>query len=187
MASNAGDGEIWNGRDASRPARNTIPASNLASQEGYIQYWLCITLTNKRQSGLRNLFVEYEGTEDLTGDCLKSMIQEDLTPVDFAHPDIVVNPEIYKRLKRFLESRGIQCSIRGPSGRFVPRKIIVSLYLDCDEHKCGRAPSIYDAAKRGEDVILSPQTASQEGNDNQSTFHGTRDNHRDPGEGHWKE
>ena len=97
----------------------------------------------------------------MQGGRLALAIQEELTPLDLAHPDIVINPEMYKRLKKFLESRGIPCLQTEMSGRLIPRRITVTLFAESEETECRRALRIYDAAKRGEDIILSPRSPSQ--------------------------
>lgn len=79
---------------------------------------------------------------------LRDVIQEELKVNELAHPDFVINPEIYKRLRRFLESKGISCETTELSGRLIPSRVICALFADLDEHECRKALSWYDAVKR---------------------------------------
>lgn len=112
-------------------------------------------LSNARQTGIRNLFVGYESDTRLTGAALKNIINEELTPTELSHPDIVIKPEIYKRLRTFLESRDIPCTTSEKSGRLIPRRAICALFWDTCHQDCGRALSRYDAVKRSEQVVTS--------------------------------
>ena len=138
--------------------------------DGSTRFWRGLQLSNGRQTGLRNLFVGYEGQVRLTGLQLKETITEELTPTELAHPDVVINPEIYKRLRLFLESRGISCDATRRSGRLIPRRVICALFESGDEQECMKALSRYDAVKRGDDVIITPSSSPHYSDQNPHPF-----------------
>lgn len=113
----------------------------------------------------------------IRGNDLKAAIQEELTPLYFAHPDVVINLEIHKRIRRFLDTRQVQLVQTAISERLIPRRIIVARFFDSDQEECRRALSIYDAAKRGEDVTSSPRGAA---NTNERPFFHSAENPATP-------
>lgn len=92
------------------------------------RFWSGLQLSNGRQTGIRNVFVGYELQAELSGSELKNIITEELTLTEMAHPDIVINPEIFKILRSFLESRGIMCNMTEIYGRFIPRRVTCTLF-----------------------------------------------------------
>lgn len=60
------------------------------------------------RKGLENLFKGYANSEPpLEGEALLQVIREDISHMQFVHPDIVISYEIYKRIRIFLQEKKI--------------------------------------------------------------------------------
>lgn len=58
--------------------------------------------------------------------------QDEFTSIDFAHRDILINPDIYKRLRNVLEHRHVPCTQTDLSVLLIPRRLIVALFMEPD-------------------------------------------------------
>ncbi|CAN8067611.1 unnamed protein product [Agarophyton chilense] len=121
---------------------------------GYEMFGL-LQSTNDRQYGIRTAFAAYadDTNPHLAGNALTATIRDDITAIQMVHPDIACNPEIYKCLRRFLEIKGVQCSPTEESGRLIPRQVLWYIYGTDETEEFKRAMAMYDAIRRGEDVV----------------------------------
>lgn len=77
---------------------NVFPIYNFPNR-----FWRGLQLSNRRKTVLHNLFLGYWAETGLNGTELRKTTSEELIPEELAHPDLIINPEIYKRLRYFLE------------------------------------------------------------------------------------
>lgn len=84
------------------------------------RFWRGLHFSNGKQTVLRKLFVGYGADTRHTGNNLREIINEELTARELAHPDVVINLEIYKRRRSFLEYLGIPCTPNENAGRLPP-------------------------------------------------------------------
>lgn len=90
--------------------------------------WGSIILHNDMQKGLENLFKRDAAADPpLEGEGLLDLIREDISHMQFVHPDIVINYEIYKRIGIFLESRGVNVPQNQETGEHIGRRVIAAI------------------------------------------------------------
>lgn len=119
-----------NGQPAMQSCNPNRGNRSSATQEndGHSSLWTGVTLSNSRQTGFKNLFVGYKCAIELSGLSPLQAIHKDLIPIPFEHPETVINPEMYKRPRKFLESRGIICIQTELVGKLIPRRIITTVF-----------------------------------------------------------
>lgn len=124
--------------------------------------WGNLKLSTPKQEGLHNLFVGC-ATEVplLKEDALISAIREDISIMEFVHPDIVCNYEIYKKVRKFLNDRLVETPQNLQSGVSIARRVICAIWSgDSLQEDRRRALGVFDAVKRGEWHPASPSSGS---------------------------
>lgn len=71
--------------------------------------WFNLPLNHEDQAHFLAKFRQYSTeTSGYSGDNLLNVIREDFTLAEFSEPTIILNYEIYKRIKKYLEENGVQ-------------------------------------------------------------------------------
>lgn len=123
-------------------------------------YWSGLQLSNPEQQAILNLFRGYEVSENaLTGENLLEDIRESLFIEEFTRLEVVVNYEICKRIRNFLEGHDVELVRDTETGPSIFKRVLATIWPGEElKEKRFEASELLNGFKRG-DIHLSPRQA----------------------------
>ena len=115
-----------------------------------------------------------EDSDDKTREEVLECIREEVAPSLLCHYDVVIYYEIYKKIRLFLEAKGIQCTQVPESGKLIARRVICAIWSG-DEYKDDRelALMLFDNCRKGNAVVPGVQPPSPTSSNSNDAFAST--------------